>query len=382
MRRATALDREDRDLSVSGSPRDGQLIDVVEESTPRTPPAVRPAARSLRLLRRAALRDGVAVIGDSAEVGVAIDLFREHPEIGRVREAVAYPGKATGASREDEERRSEDEAVRAGGEAGAAVIVVPGMSSAAVNSLLARLHALGVTTYLHTGVTRTAPARMRTVALPHQVLHQLVPPSHSALQRRAKRGIDVVAGAVLLLLSAPLIAIAAIAIKLGDGGPVLFRQDRVGADGRTFVILKLRTMVVDADQLVLDLRDRNEREGPLFKLDRDPRETLAGRALRKYSIDELPQLVNVLRGDMSLVGPRPALPQETMAFDADLRRRTELRPGLTGPWQVLARDKPSHYLYRELDLYYVDNWTIAGDLVIVGRTATAVVRRAVRRPAR
>ena len=175
-----------------------------------------------------------------------------------------------------------------------------------------------------------------------------------------------------------MLAVAALAIKLDDGGPVLYRQERVGRDGRRFKVLKLRTMVPDASAQLEHLAARNERNGPLFKLSLDPRVTRVGRFLRSTSIDELPQLVNVVRGDMSLVGPRPALPSELERFDHELRKRISVPPGLTGLWQVEARDNPSFHTYRRLDLFYVDNWSLAMDLAIIAGTVWVVVERAAR----
>ena len=169
-----------------------------------------------------------------------------------------------------------------------------------------------------------------------------------------------------LAVSAPLLAAAACLIKLDDHGPVFHRQKRIGLDGRAFVIYKLRTMTVKHEMTSLNLADLNERvDGPLFKSTRDPRVTRIGRYLRASSIDELPQLWNVLSGSMSLVGPRPALPEETAQFDADLLRRLTVRPGLTGLWQIEARDNPSFNAYRRLDLHYVDNWSLLLDLNIL-----------------
>ena len=165
------------------------------------------------------------------------------------------------------------------------------------------------------------------------------------------------------------------AIKVHDRGPVIFSQERVGRNGVPFRILKLRTMVTDAEQRLVDLRERNERSGPLFKLDHDPRVTPIGRLLRLTSLDELPQLWNVLRGEMSLVGPRPALPVEVASFDDELLERSRVLPGITGLWQVEARDNPSFDSYRRLDLFYVENWSITLDLVILLSTLeTELVR--------
>jgi lipopolysaccharide/colanic/teichoic acid biosynthesis glycosyltransferase len=164
---------------------------------------------------------------------------------------------------------------------------------------------------------------------------------------------------------------------LQDGGPVFFRQVRVGQDGHHFRVLKFRTMVVDAEAKLADLEAANERNGPLFKMDRDPRITRIGRFLRNSSLDELPQLINVLRGEMSMVGPRPALPSEVANFDDMLLNRTKVLPGITGLWQVEARDNPSFSAYRRLDLFYVDNWSISLDLIIMMATVEQVVAKLV-----
>jgi lipopolysaccharide/colanic/teichoic acid biosynthesis glycosyltransferase len=167
------------------------------------------------------------------------------------------------------------------------------------------------------------------------------------------------------VLSLPLLVLAALAIKVTDPGPVFFKQVRVGKNGHLFTLYKFRTMVVDAEKRMAALARDNERNGPLFKMQGDPRVTKVGKLLRLSSIDEIPQLLNVLKGQMSLVGPRPALPKEVLEFDDDLRRRELVKPGITGLWQVEARDSPSFDAYRRLDLFYVDNWTLIGDLDIM-----------------
>ena len=171
-----------------------------------------------------------------------------------------------------------------------------------------------------------------------------------------------------------MLVIAAL-IKLNDRGPVLFKQTRVGTDGNLFKVYKFRTMVVDAEARLAALAASNERTGPLFKMDKDPRVTRVGRFLRASSLDELPQILNVLTGDMSLVGPRPALPSEVAAFDEELRDRTKVKPGITGLWQIEARDNPSFSAYRRLDLYYVENWSVSLDIVILFATIEHVITR-------
>ena len=191
--------------------------------------------------------------------------------------------------------------------------------------------------------------------------------------RWIKRTWDAAGAAVLLLLASPVMALVAVAIKGEDGGPILFRQTRVGLRGQTFQCLKFRSMVLDAETRLAELITANEGAGPLFKLTNDPRITRTGRFIRRFSLDELPQLWNALRGDMSLVGPRPALPTEVAQYDSDTRRRLDVRPGLTGLWQVSGRSNLSWDDTVRLDLYYVDNWSIIQDLIILARTARAVI---------
>jgi lipopolysaccharide/colanic/teichoic acid biosynthesis glycosyltransferase len=156
---------------------------------------------------------------------------------------------------------------------------------------------------------------------------------------------------------------------------VFFSQQRVGRGGRIFTIHKFRTMVVDAEARLPDLVALNEADGPLFKMRDDPRVTRVGKVLRRASLDELPQLVNVVRGEMSMVGPRPALPIEAAQWEPKLRQRLRVRPGLTGMWQVHGRSSTSFNSYGRLDLYYVDNWSLIADLGIILKTGPSVLRR-------
>ena len=189
----------------------------------------------------------------------------------------------------------------------------------------------------------------------------------------AKRVFDVALSVVLLVVSAPVLLVAAVAIKVGSPGPVLFKQERVGRRGRRFHVLKLRTMVTDAEHRLAELDLLNEADGPLFKIREDPRVTRVGKLLRKLSLDELPQLVNVLRGEMSLVGPRPALPSEVTQWGPELFERLRVQPGITGMWQVRGRSDSSFAQYARWDLYYVDNWSITHDLAILLRTLPVVL---------
>ncbi|WP_308440050.1 sugar transferase [Virgisporangium aliadipatigenens] len=201
-------------------------------------------------------------------------------------------------------------------------------------------------------------------------------PSLSGARRVVKDVFDRVGAAVLILLAAPILLGVALAVRLDSPGPILFRQVRVGRHGREFLIYKFRTMYTDAESRLAALRHLNEQDAVLFKMRDDPRITGAGKWLRRLSLDELPQLFNVLGGTMSLVGPRPPLPQEVAQYPADARRRLEVRPGMTGLWQVSGRsDLPWEEAVR-LDLRYVENWSLTLDLIILLRTLTAVCRGA------
>jgi exopolysaccharide biosynthesis polyprenyl glycosylphosphotransferase len=185
---------------------------------------------------------------------------------------------------------------------------------------------------------------------------------------------DRCAAGFALALLAPVMLFIALAVRFSDGGPALFRQTRVGKDGSTFKMYKFRTMVVDAEQRLTELRERNDLDGVLFKMREDPRITPIGARLRKWSLDELPQLFNVLLGEMSLVGPRPPLPAETERYADHVRRRLVVRPGLTGLWQVSGRSDLSWDESVRLDLRYVENWSLALDLLILWKTVSVIFR--------
>ena len=189
----------------------------------------------------------------------------------------------------------------------------------------------------------------------------------------AKRSFDLLLAGLSLVLASPFLLCAAVAIKLTSPGPVLFRQTRVGQHARPFEVLKLRTMVIDAEARLAELDKLNEADGPMFKMSGDPRITRVGRWLRRASFDELPQLWNVMRGEMSLVGPRPALASEMAEWDPELYNRLRVKPGITGMWQVNGRSNTSFADYQRLDLYYVDNWSILVDVGILAKTLPVVL---------
>jgi exopolysaccharide biosynthesis polyprenyl glycosylphosphotransferase len=253
---------------------------------------------------------------------------------------------------------------------------VTGTESAAAvhNSLACGLHV-----QFWPGLAGVRSSRIRTAPVSGLPMLYVEPHRPPAWQMVAKRAIDIVTAAVLLPLSLPVLLVAAIAIRLEDRGPVLYRHAVIGRYGVQTEVLKLRTMVPNAAQMQDEIAEMNEREGgPLFKATNDPRVTRIGRLLRDTSIDELPQLWDVLTGRMSLVGPRFAMPKEAAQFDEELQRRTNMRPGITGLWQTEARDNPSFSAYRRLDLLYVDNWSLGLDLSIMANTGHAVTARAVR----
>ncbi|HLL04921.1 MAG TPA: exopolysaccharide biosynthesis polyisoprenyl-phosphate hexose-1-phosphate transferase EpsZ [Myxococcaceae bacterium] len=192
-------------------------------------------------------------------------------------------------------------------------------------------------------------------------------------QQAIKRLFDISSSAAALVALSPLLLTVAVLIKLTSRGPIFFKQKRVGLHGKTFNMLKFRSMVVNAEELKQKLAALNEQTGPVFKMKNDPRITSIGRFIRKYSIDELPQLLNVLRGEMSVVGPRPPLPKEVEKYAAWQRRRLSVRPGLTCIWQVSGRNQISFEEWMYLDMQYIDNWTLLTDLRLILKTVPVVI---------
>jgi exopolysaccharide biosynthesis polyprenyl glycosylphosphotransferase len=194
-----------------------------------------------------------------------------------------------------------------------------------------------------------------------------------ALQLTVKRSVDAIFSAIALLILSPIFFLIAILIKFDSEGPVFYNSVRLGKKGKTFICHKFRTMTVDAETRKESLQHLNEREGILFKISNDPRVTALGRFLRKWSLDELPQLWNVLKGDMSLVGPRPPVPEEFKQYSVEHLRRLEVVPGLTGLWQVQSRQSPSFQEYIQLDLEYVDSWSVWLDITLIAKTLYVVL---------
>lgn len=198
-------------------------------------------------------------------------------------------------------------------------------------------------------------------------------PRFDGFKHVLKRGLDIGASAGALVLLSPVLLLVAGLIRIDSPGPVLFRQERCGRGGETFLMVKFRSMIPDAEDNLHALLDQNDASGTLFKIRNDPRITRIGGFLRKHSIDELPQLWNILVGNMSIVGPRPPLPQEVQQYETHVRRRLYIKPGLTGMWQISGRSDLSWEESVRLDLYYVENWSLAGDLMIIWRTIQVVI---------
>ncbi|WP_329475634.1 sugar transferase [Kribbella sp. NBC_01510] len=254
-----------------------------------------------------------------------------------------------------------------------AVAADPELAGYTLRKLSWALEQRGVELIVSPGIVEVAGPRISIRPVAGLSLLHLERPSVSGGPHLLKSIFDRVVGCLLLLAIAPILLVTAVLIKLTSRGPVLFRQTRVGRGGEQFSMLKFRTMVADAEARKAELAVLNEGNGVLFKLRDDPRVTKVGKYLRRFSIDELPQLVNVLRGDMSLVGPRPPLPAEVAQYAIDDARRMLVKPGLTGLWQVSGRSDLTWEESMRLDLRYADNWSIALDLLILWKTARAVL---------
>ena len=196
---------------------------------------------------------------------------------------------------------------------------------------------------------------------------------HKPVQMVMKRLFDIASSALALWILSPIILFAALLIKLTSPGPIFFKQERVGMHGKAFYMLKFRSMVANAEELKQKLLDENEQNGPVFKIKKDPRITAVGRFIRKFSVDELPQLINVLRGEMSVVGPRPPLPTEVAQYEPWQRRRLSVRPGLTCLWQVSGRNKVGFQDWMYLDMQYIDHWSLGQDFNLILKTVPVVL---------
>ncbi len=259
-----------------------------------------------------------------------------------------------------------------------AIVVADGtaLPDGTLPALAWQLEGTGIELLVAPAVTDVTGPRISIRPVAGLPLVHVEEPELSGVRHLAKAIFDRSVAACALIVLAPVLLGVAVAVRLsGGGGPALFRQVRIGVGGRRFVLWKFRTMTVDAEERLADVAHLNEHDGVLFKIVNDPRLTPLGRVLRRWSIDELPQLWNVLRGEMSIVGPRPPLPTEVERYDTKIRRRLLVKPGLTGLWQVSGRARLPWDEAVRLDLYYIENWSPSLDAVILAKTLVAVVRR-------
>ena len=314
----------------------------------------------------------VVAVGHEAAVAQLIKELRREPYHGLRVVAACLAGNASVTAVEGVPVVGDmDDAaavVRRSGAATVAVLPSPEMDGVKLRTLAWELEKTGTDLYVAPALLDVAGPRTTVRPTAGLTLLHVDHPQLSGPRQVLKDLFDRTAAAVALALLSPIMLAVAVAIRLSDGGPAFFTQTRVGKDGQVFKIYKFRTMVVDAETRLAELREKNESDGILFKMRRDPRITAVGARLRKWSIDELPQLFNVLLGEMSLVGPRPALPDETAQYADHVRRRLVVKPGITGLWQVSGRSDLSWEETVRLDLRYVESWSLALDLQILWKT--------------
>jgi exopolysaccharide biosynthesis polyprenyl glycosylphosphotransferase len=252
------------------------------------------------------------------------------------------------------------------------------MTPEAMRHLAWSLEGSGVDLLVAPALTDVAGPRINIRPVSGLPLLQIAEPRFSGVARVVKKGIDLIASSLFILLLAPVLATVAVLVKASSPGPVLFKQVRIGKNGKPFRMYKFRSMFTDAESRLDELRTENDHGtgGVLFKMHDDPRVTAIGRHLRRLSLDELPQFFNVLIGNMSLVGPRPPLPSEVAQYERDAYRRLLVTPGITGLWQVSGRSDLDWDESVRLDLYYVENWSVAIDVEILWKTGSAVLRGA------
>ncbi|MGX6508898.1 sugar transferase [Rhodococcus sp. SJ-2] len=267
------------------------------------------------------------------------------------------------------------EALAASGADTVAVTATETLGHDGIKDLVWKLEPHDTDLVVATGVVDVSSPRLEMRPVAGLPLIHVEKPSYHGAKRSGKRIFDLAFSLAALLVLAPIFAVVALAIKLDSKGPVFYRSERIGLDSNPFGMIKFRSMVTDADRLVETLLTQNEGAGLLFKMREDPRVTRVGRVLRRFSIDELPQFINVLRGEMSVVGPRPPLRREVENYDGRVKRRLLVRPGVTGLWQVSGRSDLSWDESVRLDLSYVENWSMISDLLIIGKTVKAVAAK-------
>ncbi|WP_435871438.1 sugar transferase [Micromonospora echinaurantiaca] len=323
----------------------------------------------------------VLVVGDTAHVLELVHTLRREPYAGYhvvgacIPDALLAPvAQRLGDVPVVGSFRGIPEAATAIGADTVAVTASGELTATRLRRLGWQLEGTGIDLVVAPALTDVAGPRIHTRPVAGLPLIHVEAPEFRGVRKLVKGLVDRSAAALAVALLLPVLALIALAIRLDSRGPALFRQVRVGQGGREFGVFKFRTMVVNADALLAELTARNETDGLMFKMRDDPRVTRIGRLLRKWSLDELPQLVNVLLGQMSLVGPRPPLPAEVARYEGDVARRLLVKPGMTGLWQVSGRSDLSWEDGIRLDLYYVENWSLAADLTILWKTFGAVLR--------
>ncbi|TFV72616.1 sugar transferase [Blastococcus sp. CT_GayMR19] len=330
--------------------------------------------------RRGAMTKQVVVVGREIAVLDLVRRLRRDPDAGLrvVGACVPNPRSAGLLAGEDVPvLAGMADAVEALERTRADAVVVASASETAgqyLRDLSWRLEGTNIEILVAPGLVEVSPDRLQVRPTTSFPLLHVREPEFRGVRRLVKSVFDRSMAALALLFLGPVLLALAVAVRLSGPGPVLYRQERVGVNGRMFTILKFRSMVVDAEKRLEDIRDASISDGLLFKMRDDPRVTPVGRWMRRLSLDELPQLFNVLGGTMSLVGPRPPLPSEVARYDSQVQRRLLVKPGLTGLWQISGRsDLPWEEAVR-LDLRYVENWSLSLDLRIMWRTGRAVLR--------
>jgi exopolysaccharide biosynthesis polyprenyl glycosylphosphotransferase len=344
--------------------------------------------RHLRAMRRRAhaLRR-VLIVGEPATVDAVVGRLAERTDHGYVVVGACVVGdgpvlsgvrvcsriKAEASTGPEDDAASVGETVETLGADMVFVAASGQLSGDRLRRLSWSLHDRGRPLMVLPGIVEVARRRVRLTSAAGLTLLHVKPPARRGLPTVLKTVTDQVGALLLLAVLAPLFAFLAVAVRVSSPGPVIYRQTRVGRNNTHFSMWKFRTMVVGADRIRGDLEGANEHDGHMFKLRQDPRVTGVGRFLRRYSLDELPQLINVLLGHMSLVGPRPPLPEEVARYDQVEMRRLSVKPGLTGLWQVSGRSDLSWHETVSLDLRYVDNWSWTWDVSVLVRTVRAVL---------
>jgi exopolysaccharide biosynthesis polyprenyl glycosylphosphotransferase len=349
--------------------------------------AVLAGGGAARLAVRSSLRRGwrrgvgvqrallVGVNDESVAVAAAMDHDDAYEVVGFLDDRLAPGSAVTGDAAVVGSLSVDPVAVARSAGAGLVVVAPSAVEAGTLRRLAVELEGSEIDLAIAPSLFEVVTRRLSVESIGTMPLLQVEQIRLEGFRRVTKRCLDIVGAAILGALTLPVIVAAAAAVRLSSPGPVVFRQRRVGKDERVFTIYKFRTMTADAPDRLGEVAELNEAGHHFFKIRRDPRVTAVGRLLRKWSIDELPQLWNVLRGDMSLVGPRPPMPSEVARYQGWHRRRLRVRPGITGLWQVSGRSDVEFDEAVRLDIFYIENWSIGLDLAIALRTVRAVLGR-------